>query len=244
MRFGHWLSNNNSTCCFLELERNFILFLINVKYLSCASIPVGVEKIYSLNEGIMLVKAARNALELNIMSPRFRETIIEHDISEFNREHGVFVRLMHYPTNSNRGHSFLLGGKIPLSRSLLAATIHASKNDRFVPVSHLEFKDMIIAVGIIFDYKEIKGKTMHAIRKEIGMGRRGLAIQSGYNEGFVFADNYNMLDINEDILHELCEDAGLSDYSWKNAKTRLYGFEAQVFMEREPYGSVEEIETR
>ncbi len=221
-----------------------MLFSINTKYLSCASIPVGVEKNYSLNEGIILVKAARDAVELNIMSPRFKEDIIEQNISEFNHEHGVFVRLMHYPTNSNRGHSFLLGGRVPLRKSLLATALHASKNDRFVPVSHLEFKDMIVAVGIILDYREIKEKTLHAVKKEIDGGRRGLAIQSGYSEGFILADNYNGFDATEDLLHELCEDAGLSAYSWKNPETRLYGFEAQVFMEREPDGSVEEIKIR
>lgn len=225
------------------MGRGFILFLINVKYLSCASIPVGVERIYSLNEGRMLVKAARDAIELNIMSPKFKEAIIERNMSEFNHEHGVFVRLMHYPTNSNRGHFFLLGRKIPLSRSLLTTALHASNNDRFVPISHLEFRDMIIAVGIILDYREIKEKTLSAVREELNAGGKGLAIQSGYNEGFILIDDCDRLDTVESTLRELCEDAGLSPYSWMNPKARLYVFEAQVFMEREPHGSVEEIET-
>lgn len=202
---------------------------------------MGVEGVYSLNDGARLVKAAREAIELSIMSPEFRQEMLAEGLSEFNSNHGAFVRIMHYPTESKRGHACLVDSKLPLKETVPQLALCAFNNSRAVPVSHMEFEDMIIALGIITEVKEIKNREISWISDELRPGTAGLALQFGYNEGFVFTENTGRISMPEEFLHELCDDAGLQPFSWKNPKAKLYRFHAQIFLEKEPHGDIEEI---
>ncbi len=199
------------------------------------------EGVYSLNDGTKLVKAAREAIELSIMSPEFKQEMLAESLGEFNGKHGAFVRIMHYPTESKRGHACLVDSELPLKKTIPQLALYASSNGSFVPVSHMEFGDIVIALGIITKVKEIKSRNISKIRNEIKSKTAGLALQFGYNEGFAFIENTNRFSMPEEFLHELCADAGLPPSSWKNPKAKLYQFHAQIFLEKEPHGDVEEI---
>jgi len=199
-------------------------------------------KIYTLKEGEKLVKAARNAIELYIKSPRFEKSMIEKTLSEFNEKAGVFVTINHYPTMSLRGCIGYFKAIGPVKRLLVEAAIAAATEDpRFIPLSVGELNDVVIEVSILSEPQQLKG-TPEEIKKEIKIGRDGLLIEYGYYSGLLLPivaveEKWNV----EKFLENVCIKAGLHPHMWKRSDITLYKFQTQVFREEEPNGKVVEI---
>jgi uncharacterized protein, PH0010 family len=199
-------------------------------------------KTYTLKEGEKLVKAARNAIELYIKSPRFEKGMIEKTLSEFNEKAGVFVTIDHYPTMSLRGCIGYFKAIGPVKRLLVEAAIAAATEDpRFIPLSVGELNDVVIEVSILSEPQQLKG-TPEEIKKEIKIGRDGLLIEYGYYSGLLLPvvaveEKWNV----EKFLENVCIKAGLHPHMWKRSDITLYKFQTQVFREEEPNGKVVEI---
>ena len=199
-------------------------------------------KTYTLKEGEKLVKAARNAIELYIKSPRFEKSMIEKTLSEFNEKAGVFVTINHYPTMSLRGCIGYFKAIGPVKRLLVEAAIAAATEDpRFIPLSVGELNDVVIEVSILSEPQQLKG-TPEEIKKEIKIGRDGLLIEYGYYSGLLLPvvaveEKWNV----EKFLENVCIKAGLHPHMWKRSDITLYKFQTQVFREEEPNGKVVEI---
>jgi len=199
-------------------------------------------KIYTLKEGEKLVKAARNAIELYIKSPRFEKGMIEKTLSEFNEKAGVFVTIDHYPTMSLRGCIGYFKAIGPVKRLLVEAAIAAATEDpRFIPLSVGELNDVVIEVSILSEPQQLKG-TPEEIKKEIKIGREGLLIEYGYYSGLLLPivaveEKWSV----EKFLENVCIKAGLHPHMWKRSDITLYKFQTQVFREEEPNGKVVEI---
>ena len=199
-------------------------------------------KTYTLKEGEKLVKAARNAIELYIKSPRFEKSMIENTLSEFNEKAGVFVTINHYPTMSLRGCIGYPRAIGPVKKLLIDAAIAAATEDpRFIPLSVGELNDVIIEVSILSEPQQIKG-TPEEIKKEIKIGRDGLIIEYGYYSGLLLPivaveEKWNV----EEFLKNVCIKAGLHPNMWRRSDITLYKFQTQVFREEEPNGKIVEI---
>ena len=199
-------------------------------------------KIYTLKEGEKLVKAARNAIELYIKSPRFEKGMIEKTLSEFNEKAGVFVTIDHYPTMSLRGCIGYFKAIGPVKRLLVEAAIAAATEDpRFIPLSVGELNDVVIEVSILSEPQQLKG-TPEEIKKEIKIGREGLLIEYGYYSGLLLPivaveEKWSV----EKFLENVCIKAGLHPHMWKRSDITLYKFQTQVFREEEPNGKIVEI---
>lgn len=199
-------------------------------------------KTYTLKEGEKLVKAARNAIELYIKSPRFEKSMIEKTLSEFNEKAGVFVTINHYPTMSLRGCIGYFKAIGPVKRLLVEAAIAAATEDpRFIPLSVGELNDVVIEVSILSEPQQLKG-TPEEIKKEIKIGRDGLLIEYGYYSGLLLPivaveEKWSV----EKFLENVCIKAGLHPHMWKRSDITLYKFQTQVFREEEPNGKVVEI---
>ena len=199
-------------------------------------------KTYTLKEGEKLVKAARNAIELYIKSPRFEKGMIEKTLSEFNEKAGVFVTIDHYPTMSLRGCIGYFKAIGPVKRLLVEAAIAAATEDpRFIPLSVGELNDVVIEVSILSEPQQLKG-TPEEIKKEIKIGRDGLIIEYGYYSGLLLPivaveEKWNV----EKFLENVCVKAGLHPNMWKRSDITLYKFQTQVFREEEPHGKIVEI---
>lgn len=198
---------------------------------------------YSLSDGERLVKAARQAIELKIISPRFRREMVEKYLEGFNEERGVFVTIESYPTNELRGCIGFPRAVGPLKKSLVDAAIAAATEDpRFIPVSHLEFEHILIEVNVLTDPEPITVHNEDQIKKAIKIGRDGLIIESGYNGGLLLPivaveQGWGK----EEFLENLCIKAGLPPHYWKNPKIKLQKFSCQVFKETSPRGKAQEI---
>jgi uncharacterized protein (TIGR00296 family) len=199
-------------------------------------------KVYSLEEGKKLVKAARIAIELYLKSPYFDKKVVEREISSFKEEHGVFVTIEHYPTKELRGCIGFIKAPGPIKSSLIDAAIAAATEDpRFVSMSHRELEDVTIEVSILSKPEPITGSP-EEIKKQVKVGRDGLIIEYGFYSGLLLPivaveQGWD----SEEFLKNVCIKAGLSPHMWRQNGVSLYRFETQVFREEKPNGEIEEI---
>lgn len=198
---------------------------------------------YSLSEGERLVKAARQTIELSILSTRFRKEMMDKYIEGFKGREGVFVTIEHYPTKEPRGSMGFLTSASSLKDSLIdAALAAATKDPAHIPISHLEFEHMLVQVSVLTECESIKSRSVERIRREIKAGREGLILRSGFRSAVILPEEAARRGWNgEKILSNLCSKAGLPEYSWKHPNVDLYKFRTQTFRELSPGDSVEEV---
>ena len=198
---------------------------------------------YSIEDGTLLIKAARTAIELSLKSPRFSRLMVERILSGFTESSGVFVTLEHYPTMSLRGCIGYPNPIGPLKRLLVEAAIAAAFEDpRFTPVSEPELSELIVEVSVLSKPEHIDSSSPSGRLKEIKVGRDGLMIKYGFKSGVLLPivaveELWNK----EEFLRNLCIKADLPEDSWKRSEIDLYKFTSQVFRETEPSGNIEEV---
>jgi len=198
---------------------------------------------YSLEDGRVLVSAARSAIELCIKSPKFDRSMVEGSIERFTEHSGVFVTLEHYPTMTLRGCIGFPEPSGPLKSLLVEAAIAAATEDpRFMPVSHQELGHLVVEVSILSKPERIIQKSASGRLKEVKVGRDGLVIRYGFKSGLLLPvvpveQGWNK----EEFLGQTCVKAGMPEDAWRRPEIELYKFTAKVFKESEPGGSVEEV---
>ncbi len=197
---------------------------------------------YSLAEGELLVKAARNAIEIYLTSSNFRREAVEGSLSGFERRHGVFVTIYHYPTRALRGCIGFTEGVKPIRKLIVDAAVSAAVEDpRFVPLSHLELEHVTIEVSLLSEPARITGDPS-AIKDKVKVGRDGLMIEYGYNRGLLLPivaveEGWSA----EEFLDNVCIKAGMGKQTWKRQGVSIYRFSSQVFAETEPRGRIREV---
>lgn len=198
--------------------------------------------IYSIAHGKQLVEAARNTIELSIINPYFDKELIKKTLKEFERPHGIFVTLEHYPTMELRGCIGFPRAIAPLNESLVDSAIAAAFEDpRFVSVSKAELNDLLIEVSILSSPMPIEGgakKRLDAIK----VGRDGLMIEYGMHSGLLLP----IVAVQQkwgkkEFVESVCTKAGIHTDYWSQPNVRLYKFETQVFREETPGGNVIEL---
>ncbi len=195
--------------------------------------------IYSLEHGRQLVKAARNCVELSLMDMHFDRKIVLDTLSEFERPHGIFVTLKHYPTMELRGCIGFPRAIGPLNEALVDSAIAAAFEDsRFVSVSKKEIDELLVEISILSSPVLVSGNEKARLGA-INVPGDGLMIEYGHYSGLLLPivaveqkwDKRKFLD-------ETCIKAGLHTDYWKQQNVRLYRFETQVFREESPNGNV------
>ncbi len=198
---------------------------------------------YSLKEGSHLVAAARNAIELFLIDPEFDRMIVSKTIEHFERPHGVFVSLEHYPTREPRGLMGFPKAISPLGEMVVESAIAAAFEDqRFVPISKNEMDHLVIGISILSEPVKATGGKARRL-SSIKLGRDGIIVQYGLYMGILLpqvAVEHGWG--KERFLDEACRRAGLHSGYWTQPNVKLYRFEAQTFAEQEPNGRVIEAE--
>ncbi len=198
--------------------------------------------IYSAEHGEQLVKAARNSIELFLINPHFDKEVIRKALDSFERPHGIFVTLEHYPTRELRGCIGFPRAIAPLRESLVDAAVAAAFEDpRFVSVSKSELDDLLVEVSILSSPTLVTGGEKKRL-SSIKVGRDGLMIEYGLYSGLLLP----IVAIEQkwgkkEFLEETCRKAGLHHNYWSQPNVKLYKFETQLFREEEPRGSVIEV---
>lgn len=170
-----------------------------------------------------LLSIARKTLEEYVTN----NTIPKFDIKEkrLMEKRGVFVTLT--KKGDLRGCIGYIQPVSPLYRAVIDMTVAASSRDmRFLPVHKGELKDIHIEISVMTPLRLINNV------EEIEVGKHGLYIKRGDNAGLLLpqvATTYNWN--REEFLRETCAKAGLYKNAWKDKKTDIYTFTAQVFSE-------------
>ena len=178
----------------------------------------------SSNDWHALVEIARRAISSAVLEkripdfPAFSESLSEH--------RGAFVSL--YVDGSLRGCVGQVEHPGPLADVVARSAISAALYDsRFAPISPEEFASLNIEISALTEPEPILPESIVA-------GRHGLVVICGNARGLLLpqvATEHKWSGLR--LLEEACVKAGLPRDSWRDPATRVFGFTAEVFSERE-----------
>jgi AmmeMemoRadiSam system protein A len=100
----------------------------------------------------------------------------------------------------------------------------ATQDPRFPPVSKDELPLLHLEISVMTPLKRVKSVD------EIKVGQHGLMMVRGFKSGLLLpqvATEYKWT--REEFLQHTCIKAGLPPDTWKDPKTEIYSFEAEVF---------------
>ena len=191
-------------------------------------------------EGIVLVKTARVALETHLSGKEFQS---QSDATpSLKEQRGVFVTLLDHVNGGNlRG---CIGIPFP-TRSLLEqvriAAVEAATTDlRFEPVGLEELQNRIVLETTVLSVMEpIWVKNPLDLRENILVGRDGLMVEGLGSHGLLLPqvavdEGFD----SEEFLSQCCLKADLTPDAWLTGDVRVSRFQGQVFAEEKPNGRV------
>lgn len=188
------------------------------------------------NDGNMAVHLARDAIEIFLKKNAVLD-LSNADLSDiFNEKRGVFVTLT--KQGMLRG---CIGHPYPdsaLENAIIDSAISAATRDpRFPSVNISEMNDIVVEVTVLTQ-PELIDVQPHELPGMIEIGKHGLIVKEGYNQGLLLPqvapeNNFNELD----FLDHTCLKAGLSPDAWQKG-AQVYWFEGQIFKESAPQGDV------
>ncbi len=146
-----------------------------------------------------------------------------------NEEKGAFVTI-HKAGNLHGCIGNIIGGG-PLYLTVRDMAIAATEDERFVknPLKREELKDIEIEVSVLSKPRAVKDI------KEIKLGTHGVILSQGRHHGVFLPQVATDTGWSkEEFLSQLCaQKAGLPPDAWKNPKTKIEIFTADVFSEKD-----------
>lgn len=174
----------------------------------------------------ILLKIARETLEYYLKGEKLPEIKIDDPVLIEKR--GVFVTL--HKNGNLRGCIGYIEPIKPLYLAVREMAIHSATQDpRFEPVKYEELKEIEIEISVLTIPKKVKSPD------EIVLGRDGVIVKRGFNQGVFLPQVAEETGwTKEEFLSYLCSHkAGLPSDAWKDPKTELYIFQAEVFSEKD-----------
>jgi len=194
---------------------------------SAAQQPVeqkGEAQMLSEKQRKRLLEIARTTMEGYITAgkaPEFTETD-----PELVKVKGAFVTLNY--KGELRGCIGNIIGQGPLFRTVRDMAIESSTSDpRFPPVTAKELKDIHIEISVLTEPQRITDVNA------IIMGKHGVIVRRGFSSGVFLPQVATETGWGrEEFLNNLCaHKAGLPADAWKDPRTEIYIFSAEVFGE-------------
>jgi uncharacterized protein (TIGR00296 family) len=191
----------------------------------------------AVGEGSELVGLARRAVETYL-----RDSTVIRPEKDSPDKAGVFVSLNYLTRNKEEHLRGCVGILLPekeLHQSVVAAAIAAATEDpRFPPVDRQELDRMIFEVSVLTPPEEIQVKPAE-YKNEIRIGRDGLVLRWRHGSGLLLPQVPVELkwDVDE-YLANICYKAGAPADAWLDPTSKLYKFQAIVFKEMTPKGTV------
>ena len=149
--------------------------------------------------------------------------------SVFSKNQGVFVTLKH---NGNlRG---CIGYPLPIyplwQAINKAASAAAFSDPRFPSIG--EGEEFDVEVSVMTTPEQIRG-LHEKFPEAIEIGKHGLVVESGWASGLLLPQVATEQDWDATVfLEQTCVKAGVPPGEWKQPKTKVYTFEAEVFKEK------------
>lgn len=194
------------------------------------------------DEGILLVKLARRAVE-NYIETRTRISVPEGLSKELLQPCGVFVTINSFQNKEKelRGCIGYPYPTTPLAEAVIDSAINAAVQDpRFPPLKTQELDHVTFEVSILTPPQRIEVKNPKEYCTKIKVGEDGLIIERGIYKGLLLPQvpvewKWN----EEEFLCQCCNKAGLPADCWLLQGTKVYKFQAVVFEEEKPRGTIE-----
>jgi uncharacterized protein (TIGR00296 family) len=196
-----------------------------------------------LEDGRLLVGTARKTMELWVREGREHEPFGYP--KKFDEKMGVFATLHTYPGKDLRGCIGYAEPVMPLMEALVQASISATRDPRFPPLSPEELDRVVVEVSVLTPPELVRAKRPADYPKSIRLGRDGLMIEKGPFRGLLLPQVPLEWDWDEKgFLDNLCMKAGLAPGRWLEEGVRIYRFSSEIFAEDEPNGKVSRVSRR
>ncbi|MFX1356021.1 MAG: TIGR00296 family protein [Promethearchaeota archaeon] len=198
---------------------------------------------FNLEDGVLLVKFARENIEYFLLNNR-RIPVQEEIKSKFGDKYGAFVTLNKTNIRGNplRGCIGYIEPSYPLYDVVHKVSISSAIEDpRFPSVTIEEMDHIVIEISILTPPKLLEVNDPKEYLKKIVIGRDGLIAERGMRRGLLLpqvpVEHERNWDV-ETFLRHTCNKAFLPDNAWKEKETKIYSFQAILFEEKEPRGEV------
>lgn len=195
----------------------------------------------SLEEGKLLVKLARNAVE-EYLKTRKRTRVPEGFPKKLMQPCGVFVTINSFQNEEKklRGCIGLPYPTKPLAEAIIESAISSATQDpRFYPLSLEELDSVVFEVSVLTPPQLVEAKNPCEYPSKIKVGVDGLIIERGFYKGLLLPQvpiEWNWDE--EEFLCQCCLKAGLPPDCWLMKDTKVYKFQAIIFEEEKPKGEV------
>jgi len=172
-----------------------------------------------------LIGIARKTIETYLKEGRIIE--LKEDDPALLKVQGTFVTL--HKGGELRGCIGNIIGQDPLYLTVRDMAIEsATRDSRFTPVTVSELKDIKIEISVLTEPKVVTKVD------EIEMGTHGVILKQGFSSAVYLPQVATETGWTRDeFLANLSHKAGLPPNAWKEKRTELYTFTAQVFGEGE-----------
>ena len=192
--------------------------------------------------GEFLVTLARRTVEKFLAKGRLENVPEEHD-ADLEGKAGVFVTI----------NSVVNGGKElrgcigfpypdkPLIGAVMSAAVAAATEDpRFSPITKDELDKTVFEVSVLTPPEMIQLKSPRDLPRNIDIGKDGLIVQWSLGRGLLLPQvpvdyGWNA----EEFLGNACMKAGATPDIWLVPATKVYKFQAIIFEEASPGGTVQ-----
>ena len=199
----------------------------------------------SLTEGRAAVELARDTLEWHVRGnqpkpgPRPSGVLAE--------KRGVFVTLniLVQGAKELRGCIGYPEPIKPLWEAIRDVTVYASEDPRFpFPVRAEELDRIVVEVSVLTLPEEIRASRRSDFPSKIRLGVDGLIVSNSFTSGLFLPQVATEQGWDQEtFLSEACGKAGLPFDSWLKADTKVETFQAEVFAEGSPRGTVSRVDT-
>ena len=196
---------------------------------------------YSDDDGKFLVSIARKTVDEYVHHKNKLQSPKDTP-DHLKVESGVFVTL-----NTQKSGIASLRGCIgrpyptqPLIEATIDSAVDAAVNDpRFPPVSSMELDSIIVELSVLTPPKKLDYTNPDELLNLVKVGRDGLIASRGMWRGLLLPQvpvewEWNV----KEFLQHTCNKAGLPSDAWKDLDTEFMAFQAEIFGEEEPRGTI------
>ncbi|MFW9957825.1 MAG: TIGR00296 family protein [Candidatus Odinarchaeota archaeon] len=196
---------------------------------------------YSDNDGIFLVKLARQTVD-DFVVKKIKQEVPDDVPEPLTAKSGVFVTL-----NSITGGHVTLRGCIgrpyptqPLVEATIDSAVDSAVNDpRFPPVKPKELDNILVELSVLTPPTRLEYSNPLELLNLVKVGRDGLIAVRGMWRGLLLPQvPVEWQWDTKQFLEHTCNKAGLPVNAWKDPKTEFMSFQAEIFGEETPRGSI------
>lgn len=184
-------------------------------------------EITELSPGLQqkLLHIARETIETYVRTKR--KPTFSAEEPELQQKAGAFVTIKSH--GQLRGCIGQIEGFKPLYETIVEMAIAAATEDpRFPPVTERELGSLHLEISVMTPLRRIANPD------EVQVGVHGIVMRRGFRSGLLLPQVATEYDWDRTtFLQHTCLKAGLSPNDWKDPKTEIYVFSAQVFHEPE-----------